>query len=58
MSEQHARVFQLWGWFFFIISALFFLAAAVRSGDWLSASGALFFLIANIVFVIPVLKQE
>ena len=40
------RQFVLLGWLFFIVSALFFLAVGIQSGDWLTILGALFFLLA------------
>ena len=36
-----ARRFQLWGWGLFVVSALFFVASAWRSGDLLALLGAL-----------------
>jgi hypothetical protein len=45
--------FQLWGWFLFIASASFFTAASLRSGDFLSLCGSLFFFGACIVSLIP-----
>ncbi|MGB1250831.1 MAG: hypothetical protein ACPG8W_09485 [Candidatus Promineifilaceae bacterium] len=48
----------LWGWIFFIISSLFFVAVGIRAGDWLTTAGALFFLSANILFLIPVLREK
>ncbi|MFT5193004.1 MAG: hypothetical protein ACI9EW_000190 [Cellvibrionaceae bacterium] len=56
--QMNDRQFVLLGWFFFIISALFFLAVGIRSGDWLTILGALFFLLANIVFLVPVLRNN
>ncbi|MFK7801446.1 MAG: hypothetical protein AB8G95_07445 [Anaerolineae bacterium] len=52
------RQFVLLGWFFFIVSALFFLAVGIRSGDWLTTLGALFFLLANIVFLVPEIRNK
>jgi len=48
---------QIWGWGLFIISAVFFMAAAVRAGDWLGFMGSLFFLVACFVFLVPVLRR-
>ncbi len=48
-----ARRFQLWGWGLFVVSALFFLASAARSGDLLALLGALFFLVACLAFLAP-----
>ena len=48
---------QIWGWGLFIISAFFFMAAAVRTEDWMGFFGALFFLVACFVFLVPVLRR-
>ena len=52
-GEDKARKFQLVGWGLFLVSAFFFIAAGLRSGDMLALGGALFFLIACIVFLVP-----
>lgn len=44
---------QIWGWLLFIVSALFYGAAAIRAGDLLAILGSLAFLIACFVFLIP-----
>ena len=46
------------GWVFFIISALFFIAVGIRSKDWLTLLGAIFFLLADIAFLIPFLRNS
>lgn len=48
---------QIWGWGLFIVSAVFFMAAAVQAGDWMGFFGALFFLVACFVFLVPVLRR-
>ncbi|MCB1384351.1 MAG: hypothetical protein KDJ80_00295 [Nitratireductor sp.] len=42
------------GWWLFVTSAIFFVLAAWRSGDWLSLAGGLAFLAANAAFMVPV----
>ena len=44
---------QIWGWLLFIVSALFYGAAAIRAGDLLATLGSLAFLVACFVFLIP-----
>ena len=44
---------QIWGWLLFIVSALFYIAAAVRAGDLLVTMGSLAFLVACFVFLAP-----
>ena len=41
------------GWILFVISALWFIVASVRSGDTLSLIASVFFLIGCVVFLIP-----
>jgi hypothetical protein len=44
---------QTWGWVLFIASALFFIAASIRAKDVVGFCGALLFLVACFVFLIP-----
>ena len=53
MNEERARRFNLWGWWLFIVSAVFFIAASLRAGDWVGLLGGVFFLVACIVFLVP-----
>lgn len=43
----------LTGWWCFVASALFFILSAARAGDALALTGSLFFMGANIAFLIP-----
>jgi hypothetical protein len=45
------------GWALFVVSAVFFTAASVRSGDGLALAGSLFFLVACFVFLAPLLRR-
>lgn len=45
------------GWILFIVSALFFIAAAWRAGDILALFGGLFFLIACFAFLVPAYRE-
>ncbi len=40
-----------------MVSALFFVLAALRDGDPLALLGSLFFLVACVVFVMPLLAK-
>ncbi len=53
MDPRKERRITLAGWWLFVISALFFIAASVRAGDMLGLAGALFFLVACFVFLLP-----
>lgn len=56
--KLHDDIYLLAGWIFFIISALFFIAVGIRSRDWLTTLGAIFFLLADIAFLIPFLRNS
>ncbi len=58
MSEERKRAFVLCGWGLFIVSAVFFIVAALRSGDMLGLFGGLFFFIACIAFLIPLVTRR
>ncbi len=49
--------FEIVGWVLFILSALFFTVASLRSGDLTSLAGSLFFLIACFFFLRPLLAR-
>ena len=53
MDQRRERRINLAGWRLFVISALFFVAASLRAGDMLGLLGALFFLVACFVFLLP-----
>jgi hypothetical protein len=46
------------GWLLFVLSALGFLAAAVRSGDGLAILGSVLFLFACFAFLVPLIRQR
>ncbi len=53
MDQRKEQRINLAGWWLFVVSALFFIGASVRAGDMLGLAGALFFLIACVVFLVP-----
>ncbi len=53
MDQRKEHRINLAGWVLFVVSALFFIATSLRAGDMLGLLGALFFLIACFVFLIP-----
>ncbi|HMB76497.1 MAG TPA: hypothetical protein VKN76_08865 [Kiloniellaceae bacterium] len=57
MDERKADRFNLWGWILFIVSALFFIWASLRSGDTIGFLGGFFFLIACFAFLVPVIAK-
>ena len=48
--------YHLAGWILFIICAIFFLASSVKNHDVLSFIGSILFLIACVVFLIPLVE--
>lgn len=57
MSQSMSHRFQLWGWIIFIFSALFFIAASLRAEDPIGLIGGALFLLACIVFLLPLLAE-
>ena len=55
--RRHDQAWILAGWLLFVVSALFFIASAWRSGDGLALAGGIFFLIACIAFLVPVVRN-
>ena len=49
--------FQFWGWVLFVICALLFLGSSLRGGDVLSILASIAFLIACVVFMIPLVQE-
>jgi len=47
------RKYQLAGWILFIVCAIFFIASSLKNKDMLAFIGSVIFLIACIVFLIP-----
>ena len=58
MNEHRRRKFNLWGWALFTVSVLFFVLAALRTGDLFGLLGGLFFFVACVVFIIPLLADK
>jgi len=50
--------YQLAGWILFIICAIFFIASSLKNHDTLSFIGCVIFLIACIVFLIPLVRPN
>jgi len=55
-SDNLERRAHLAGWVLFIVCALFFLAAALKNRDILTLIGSLVFLIACVVFLVPLVR--
>lgn len=50
-STKRGTGYELWGWLLFVVSALLFIAASIRSGDVVGLLGGVFFLIACVFFL-------
>jgi predicted membrane channel-forming protein YqfA (hemolysin III family) len=50
--------YELAGWILFIICAIFFVASSLKNHDILTFIGSVIFLIACIVFLIPLVKSK
>jgi uncharacterized Tic20 family protein len=48
--------FQIAGWILFVICAVFFIASSLKNHDTLTFIGSVIFLIACIVFLIPIFR--
>ena len=62
-EKQETRIgkeikYQLAGWILFIICAIFFVASSLKNHDILTFIGSFLFLIACIVFLIPLIKSR
>jgi F0F1-type ATP synthase assembly protein I len=55
---ERDRKLQLCGWLLFVLSAAFFIATSIRSGDMLALIGGVLFFVACIVFLIPFFRQR
>lgn len=53
-EECRKLKYQLVGWVLFIVCALFYLASSLKNRDVLAAAGSLAFLVACLVFLVPV----
>jgi len=54
-EKSRKRKFQLIGWILFILCAVFFISSSIKYDDILMLVGSIVFLIACVVFIIPLL---
>ena len=54
-NSMERRV-HLAGWILFIVCSLFFMAAALKNHDMLTFLGSIVFMIACVVFILPLLQ--
>jgi hypothetical protein len=51
------RAWQLTGWLLFLVSAVAFIVASLRSGDPVGLVGGVFFLLACLAFLVPYFRR-
>ena len=56
-SDRDKR-FQLYGWLLFVVCSFFFIADSAVAGNPLGIVGSVIFLLACIVFLIPLVQKE
>ncbi len=56
-STERNLKFELWGWILFILCAGFFIASGIKNQDLFSLIGSIIFLIACLVFIIPLMTK-
>ncbi|HUT70368.1 MAG TPA: hypothetical protein VMW89_06795 [Desulfatiglandales bacterium] len=56
-GRREAR-FHLWGWLLFMVCAGFFIASSIESNDILGLIGSIIFLIACVVFIVPLVIKK
>jgi len=56
-SRNRERKFHLWGWILFLVCAGFFIASNIESGSILGLVGSVIFLLACVVFIIPLVTK-
>ena len=54
--ESEDLKYQLLGWILFIVCAIFFIASSLKNEDTLTLIGSVIFLIACIVFIMPLFR--
>ena len=59
-NEKDKRIlkFQLWGWILFVICAGLFIASSIKNQDMLTLVGSIVFLLACVVFIIPLVLRK
>jgi len=57
MSQTIQNRFHLWGWILFVASAMLYMASSIRAGDLVSLTGGALFLLACLVFLVPLVVQ-
>jgi F0F1-type ATP synthase assembly protein I len=57
-NKRQAIKYQIVGWILFISCAIFFIVSSLKNQDILTFIGSVIFLIACIVFIIPLIRTN
>ena len=52
------RTSHLIGWWLFLASAIFYILSAWRAGDWISLTASCLFLVACLLFLVPLMRNS
>lgn len=55
-KKNNELIAQLWGWILFVICGVLFTLSGVRAQDALTITASIVFLLACVVFMIPLVK--
>lgn len=55
--RKRGELLEFWGWLLFVASALFFIIASIRSGDFAGLLGGVFFFVACVMFLAAFRKR-
>ena len=58
MRTEKEKRYHVAGWILFVICAVFFIASGIKNKDTLTFAGSIVFLIACVVFLIPLLRRK
>jgi len=56
-NQERERRFQLYGWLLFAVCSFFFIADSAAAGSAVGIIGSVIFLLACIVFLIPLVRR-
>lgn len=57
MDERTEHWVHFWGWIVFVVCAFFFIAATALAGDVIGVIASVLFLIACVIFLIPLVPK-
>jgi uncharacterized membrane protein YhhN len=58
MITEKEKRYHVAGWILFLICAVLFIASGIKNKDTLTLAGSIVFLIACVVFLIPLLHKK